>query len=134
MSFINRKLRHGRWRTTFRAVLPTPVYRFLYSRNLIRKQKDCEAVSGHHEWYNEDNVVSGCFHCEVEREGQLWRELPEYPMEAPDRATPKPAQKHAVPQTNSKDIGCWGNLFLLVFFFGGLWLLVAVVKWMWEHS
>jgi hypothetical protein len=30
--------------------------------------------------------------------------------------------------------GCLWNISVLLFLFGGLWLLVAAVKWMWRHS
>jgi hypothetical protein len=30
--------------------------------------------------------------------------------------------------------GCLGTIVGITFFLGGLWLLVAVVKWMWQHS
>ena len=62
-----------RWRTALRAALPVPLYRLLWNTRLLRKIKDCEAVGGTHEWYNIDDLRSGCFHCQVEREGQLWK-------------------------------------------------------------
>jgi hypothetical protein len=34
----------------------------------------------------------------------------------------------------SNVFGCIWNIGLLLFFLGGLWLAVAVVKWMWQHS
>jgi hypothetical protein len=30
--------------------------------------------------------------------------------------------------------GCLGTLVSIALVFGALWLFVAVVKWMWEHS
>jgi hypothetical protein len=41
-------------------------------------------------------------------------------------------------KSKSEDLGCYfsviGGLLSLVLFLGGLWLAVAVVKWMWQHS
>jgi hypothetical protein len=37
------------------------------------KVEDCETVVVTHEWYNIDDVSSGCYHCNVVRAGQLWR-------------------------------------------------------------
>jgi hypothetical protein len=62
-----------RWRTTLRSVLPIPLYRLLWNTKLLKKVKDCEAVGSEHEWYNIDDLNSGCFHCEVVRDGQLWK-------------------------------------------------------------
>jgi len=62
-----------RWRTALRGALPVPLYRFLQDTKLLRKIKDCEAVGGEHEWYRTDDLHSSCFHCQVEREGQLWK-------------------------------------------------------------
>jgi hypothetical protein len=33
-----------------------------------------------------------------------------------------------------KAFGCLVNLFIVAAFLGGLWLAIALVKWMWEHS
>jgi hypothetical protein len=30
--------------------------------------------------------------------------------------------------------GCLGTIIGIALLLGGLWLLVAIVKWMWEHS
>jgi hypothetical protein len=56
-----------RWRTNLRILLPPPLYW------LAAKGKDCETVGGTREWYNCDNQTSACYHCEVQREGQLWK-------------------------------------------------------------
>lgn len=55
-----------RWRTNLRGHLPWCLNR------LFGKGLDCEAVGGIHQWYNIDNETSGCYHCVVIREGQLW--------------------------------------------------------------
>jgi hypothetical protein len=49
------------------------MYRVLWNSKLLRKRKDCEAIGNRHEWYNIDGVTSGCYHCEIVREGQLWK-------------------------------------------------------------
>jgi hypothetical protein len=46
---------------------------FLIDLGVAAKGKDCEAAGGQHEWYNEDNKNSACYHCEVVGPGQLWR-------------------------------------------------------------
>lgn len=58
-----------RFRTWLRGNLPW----FLINLGLASKGKNCELAGGDHEWYNIDNKVSGCYHCEVEKEGQLWK-------------------------------------------------------------
>lgn len=40
---------------------------------LTDKGDDCEAHGGVHEWYNADNGLSACYHCRIERPGQLWK-------------------------------------------------------------
>lgn len=45
---------------------------FLIDLGWMAKGKDCEARGAEHEWYNLDNVSSGCYHCEIIRKGQLW--------------------------------------------------------------
>ena len=39
---------------------------------LLSKGEDCERVNGWHRWYNQDNVSSACYHCEVLAHGRLW--------------------------------------------------------------
>jgi len=39
----------------------------------VPKAKNCEIRGEHHDWYNIDYETSGCYHCEEEREGQLWK-------------------------------------------------------------
>ena len=56
-----------RWRTNLRRNLAWVL------NGLFSKGKDCEAVGGFHQWYNIDNEDSGCYHCEVIREGKLWK-------------------------------------------------------------
>lgn len=57
------------WRTWLRKRLPW----FLINLGVAAKGENCESVGASHYWYNKDNVSSGCYHCEVVREGQLWR-------------------------------------------------------------
>lgn len=59
-----------RWRTNLRILLPRP---FAW---VLDKGKDCEEAGGTHDWYNIDNEYSGCYHCQEEREGQLWKGSP----------------------------------------------------------
>lgn len=56
-----------RWRTWLRTSLP---HALLW---VAGKGKDCDRVGGWHRWYNVDGKVSACYHCQVEREGQLWK-------------------------------------------------------------
>jgi hypothetical protein len=49
---------------------------FLIDMGLAAKGADCEAVGASHRWYNRDNTSSGCYHCEVVREGQHWVRSP----------------------------------------------------------
>jgi hypothetical protein len=56
-------------RTALRRRLP----RFFLALGLARKARDCEAVGAAHDWYNIDGQRSGCYHCQVTREGQRWR-------------------------------------------------------------
>lgn len=58
-----------RWRTWLRQHLPW----FLINLGVASKGKDCESAGGEHRWYNRDNVSGGCYHCEVVRQGRLWR-------------------------------------------------------------
>ena len=58
-----------RWRTRLRGFIPW----FLIDWGFFDKGKDCEAVGANHEWFNHDDETSGCYHCEVERVGQLWK-------------------------------------------------------------
>ena len=55
-----------RWRTNLRILLPALFGRFL------KKGADCETLGAAHDWYNKDNETSACYHCQVERPGQLW--------------------------------------------------------------
>jgi hypothetical protein len=64
-----------RWRTNLRVLLPRPLCW------LVTKGKDCEAAGGTHEWYNIDNQISGCYHCNEERVGRFW----ESAIKTPDK-------------------------------------------------
>jgi len=57
------------WRTWLRGRMPW----FLINLGIAGKGKDCEKVGARHHWYNADHKSSGCYHCKVTREGQLWR-------------------------------------------------------------
>ena len=56
------------WRTWARQHLPHPLSEW------VRKGQDCETIGGQHSWYNIDGQNSGCYHCRVQRPGQLWQE------------------------------------------------------------
>ena len=57
------------WRTWLRSNLPW----FLINLGFACKGTDCESVGAEHCWYNQDNVHSACYHCEVVRPGRLWK-------------------------------------------------------------
>lgn len=57
-----------RFRTWLRGYLPW----MLIDWGVAAKGSDCEQAGGSHEWYNIDGKESGCYHCQVIREGQLW--------------------------------------------------------------
>jgi hypothetical protein len=58
------------WRTRLRRRLPW----FLIDLGVAQKGRDCESVGARHHWYNIDNEHSGCYHCEVIREGRWWKD------------------------------------------------------------
>jgi hypothetical protein len=57
-----------RFRTWLRGQLPY----WLINLGVAAEGRDCEAVGASHRWYNRDGKTSGCYHCEVIREGRLW--------------------------------------------------------------
>jgi hypothetical protein len=57
-----------RFRTWLRGRLPW----VLINIGFAKKGKDCEIVGGWHRWYNSDNIISKCYHCNVEAKGKLW--------------------------------------------------------------
>ena len=59
-----------RWRTWIRSYLPW----FLIDLGIAGKAVDCELVGAEHHWYNQDNEHSACYHCDVVRQGQLWKQ------------------------------------------------------------
>jgi hypothetical protein len=59
-----------RLRTWFRVHLPW----WIINLGVANKADDCEKAGGMHRWYKIDDVLSGCYHCRVERHGQLWRD------------------------------------------------------------
>jgi hypothetical protein len=59
-----------RFRTFLRGHLPW----FIIDLGFVDKGSDCEAEGGLHEWYNVDNKISACYHCKIEKEGQLWKQ------------------------------------------------------------
>ena len=62
-------LKPYRLRTFIRSRSPC----FLIKLGWMAQGADCEARSEKHVWRNIDDVLSGCLHCKIEREGQLWR-------------------------------------------------------------
>lgn len=58
------------WRCWVRGHLPW----FLIDLGVVAKGEDCEKVGAWHRWYNQDGNTSGCYHCEVVRPGQLWKQ------------------------------------------------------------
>jgi hypothetical protein len=40
---------------------------------LLPNGHDCTAAGGSHWWYNIDGERSGCYHCRVVADGELWR-------------------------------------------------------------
>ena len=62
-----------RFNTWLRSHLPW----FLINLGIASKGKDCEQAGGSHEWYNMDDNLSACYHCEVERGAQA-RSLMEF--------------------------------------------------------
>ena len=58
-----------RKRTWLRTILPW----FIIDLGIADKGKDCKLKNGNHEWYNIDNKQSGCYHCKVIKQGQLWK-------------------------------------------------------------
>ncbi len=59
-----------RFRTCLRSHLPW----FVLNTGIFDKGKDCAKSSGYHEWYNVDNNSSACYHCSIEKQGELWLE------------------------------------------------------------
>lgn len=58
-------------RTWIRSRLPW----FLIKTGLASKGKDCESLNAKHHWYKKDDTHSACYHCEVIKEGELWKNL-----------------------------------------------------------
>ncbi|MEO8236935.1 MAG: hypothetical protein ABI793_06665 [Flavobacterium sp.] len=56
-------------RLWFREKLPW----FLINIGVARKGEDCEKVKAEHEWYNQEENISACYFCKVEKEGSLWK-------------------------------------------------------------
>jgi len=59
-----------RWRTETRRHLPW----LLIDLGVASKGVDCEQAGGAHEWYNIDDLSSGCYHCVVVRPGRFWEQ------------------------------------------------------------
>lgn len=57
------------FRTWIRQYLPW----FLIDFGIADKITDCEAVNANHFWYCKEENKSGCYHCKVEKDGQLWK-------------------------------------------------------------
>ena len=58
----------------FRSWLRCRLPWFLVNAGVSGPGEDCEEVRGWHRWFNRDGETSGCYHCWVVRDGQLWRE------------------------------------------------------------
>jgi hypothetical protein len=56
------------FRTWVRQYLPW----FLIDKGVAGKIRDCGELGAEHRWYNIDRARSGCYHCKVVREEQLW--------------------------------------------------------------
>lgn len=56
-------------RTWIRGYLPY----FLVDLGVAAKADDCADVNASHQWYNQDDMYSACYHCCEVQEGQLWR-------------------------------------------------------------
>jgi len=54
-------------RTWLRVIMPGPI------SQLIDKGIDCERHGGTHYWYNIEDEQSGCYHCNVVKEGKHWK-------------------------------------------------------------
>ena len=58
-----------------RAIIRKHLPWFLIELGLSSEGNDCEAAGGVHDWYNMDGKQSACYHCNVCREGALWKQL-----------------------------------------------------------
>ena len=56
-------------RTWIRSNLPW----FLIDLGFANKIENCESIQAKHHWYNKDHTNSGCYHCQIVQEGQLWK-------------------------------------------------------------
>lgn len=45
------------------------------------KLDSCDRLGFNHAWHNIDNLTSGCYNCQIEREGQLWTDESEIEAE-----------------------------------------------------
>ena len=52
------------------SLLSPAEYRAVYESDL--RPRGCGRVGWEHEWYNIDDVSSGCYNCHVRRKGRLW--------------------------------------------------------------
>lgn len=59
-----------RFRTWLRGYLP---WSFI-DAGIAAKGLDCEVKAGRHEWYKKDEKRSACYHCVVEKDGDLWKQ------------------------------------------------------------
>ena len=44
-----------------------------FASDFFPKAADCAKSGGWHRWYNQDELHSGCYHCKVITDGQLWQ-------------------------------------------------------------
>jgi hypothetical protein len=56
-----------------RAWLRGRLPRWAIRLGLATKGKDCHFLGAAHHWYNLDNENSGCYYCQIIRQGQVWR-------------------------------------------------------------
>lgn len=57
----------------FRTWLKSHLPWLIIDWGVAAKGADCEQAEGNHEWCNINSKESGCYHCRVVREGQLWK-------------------------------------------------------------
>ena len=47
---------------------------FLIDLGIAGKAVDCELVDAEHNWYKQDGEYSACYHCDVIRQDQHWKQ------------------------------------------------------------
>ena len=87
-------------------------------------------------------TVDVCEHCGAKDWMEDWGHDKTLREHGERYAKMTPAQRARSSQNpvsqNSNDLACFGSLvgglFVIALCLGGLWLLIFLVKWMWEHS